>query len=199
MSVSPRLRELKLKTYGSSMYRIPVFLSAPKCFMKAQEDFLLAVEEELWALGLEPRTLGRSDYDMDAPLEGIRRIMIGSCGLLAIAFRRTQIESGRSRPGSDIGEQGQELSGCWFTSPYIQIEPAMAFQLGLPMLIWREAGVVADGILDRGTIGVSTPEFNLDGAAPDLKQARWSEPLKQWGTRVRMTHERRGAPPRLWS
>ena len=167
--------------------------------MKAQSDFLFAVEEELCALGLEPRTLGRSDYDMDAPLEGIRRIMIGSCGLLAIAFRRAKIDSGRSRPESDLGEQGEELSGCWFTSPYIQIEPAMAFQLGLPMLIWREAGVIAEGILDRGTMGVSTPEFSLDGAAPDLKHPQWREPLTQWCARVRMTHERRGAPPRLWS
>jgi len=36
--------------------------------------------------GLEPRTLGVTDYDMDAPLKAIRRLMLESNGLITIAL-----------------------------------------------------------------------------------------------------------------
>jgi len=41
--------------------------------------------------GLEPRTLGVTDYDMDAPLKAIRRLMLESNGLITIAFKRALI------------------------------------------------------------------------------------------------------------
>ncbi len=66
------------------MPNIPVFLSTPRCFLQRQEDFLNRVEQQLLNSGLDPRTLGRTDYDMDAPLEGIRRLMVGSCGVLTL-------------------------------------------------------------------------------------------------------------------
>lgn len=178
--------------------KIPVFLSTPKCFKKDQESFLRAVEELLSSEGLLPRTLGRSQYDMDAPLEGIRRMMAGSCGLLALAFRRTWIEKGVDKPDSDVGETSSPRDGVWLTSPYVQIEPAMAFQLGLPILVWREEGVIADGILDRGAMGCSMPSFDLKNGNPDLTTERWREPMVEWIRRVRTVYNKRGAPPRLW-
>lgn len=181
------------------MFRIPIFLSTPKCFMRAQETFLAAVEDQLRDNDLEPRTLGRNDYDMDTPLDGIRRMMIGSCGLLALAFRRSRIDAGTARPESDMEQAQDDLAGAWLTSPYIQIEPAMAFQLGLPLLVWREKGVIADGVLDRGAFGAGMPEFDLSGPMPSLADRQWREPFAQWCARVRTVYERRGAPPRLWT
>jgi hypothetical protein len=177
---------------------IPVFLSSPQPFQQVQEDFLNHVEGQLELHGLEPRTLGRSQYDMDAPLEGIRRMMAGSCGLIALAFRRTWIEAGVDRPSSDMGLRSSNRDKTWLTSPYVHIEPAMAFQLGLPLLIWREEGVLADGVLDRGAIGCSMPEFDLAKSAPALDQDEWQEPFREWIRRVRTVYHRRGTPPRLW-
>ena len=77
---------------------------------------------------------------MDAPLTAIRRLMLESNGLVTIAFRRSLIKQGTGKPISDIGEEEYDLSNKWLTSPYCQIEPAMAFQLGLPVLILRERG-----------------------------------------------------------
>nr|VFJ88362.1 MAG: hypothetical protein BECKLFY1418A_GA0070994_100411 [Candidatus Kentron sp. LFY] len=45
--------------------------------------------------GLEPRTLGVTDYDMDAPLKAIRRLMLESNGLITIALRRSLIMEAR--------------------------------------------------------------------------------------------------------
>ncbi|WP_237748721.1 hypothetical protein [Streptococcus mutans] len=49
-----------------------------------------------------PRTLGITDYDMNAPLTAIRRLMIESNGIITIAFRRNLIRDGISKPDSDL-------------------------------------------------------------------------------------------------
>lgn len=179
------------------MPRIPVFVSAPKSFLRRQESFLEAIERALEESDLRPGTLGRSEYDPSAPLEAIRRLMNGSCGLICIAFRRTYIEKGEDRPNSDIGEVSQTRDGSWLTSPYCQIEPAMAYQIGLPILLWREIGVVSDGLFDRGAVGLSMPEFDL-AQPPSLKADKWRQPLSIWIDQVRNVYRNRGAPPRHW-
>jgi hypothetical protein len=68
--------------------RISIFLSYPKpCFSK-QQTFISRIDF-LKSQGFEPRTLGVTAYDMDAPLKAIRRLMIESNGLITIAFRRS--------------------------------------------------------------------------------------------------------------
>lgn len=181
------------------MVKYPVFLSCSTPFLKRQADFLEEIEQDFKARGLDPRTLGRSDYDMDAPLEGIRRLMIGCCGFITLAFRRTLIKSGTERPHSDIGLDPVSRSGQWITSPYCHIEAAMAFQLGLPLLIWREEGVFADGVLDRGAVGISMPEFSLENGPPDLKDNKWRQQLDIWDGRVRSVYMNRGSAPKVWS
>lgn len=178
---------------------IPVFLSISKPFMKAQQDFLVAVESALRNQGLEPLTLGRHNYDMDAPLNAIRRLMLTSCGLLALAFRRLHIVEGVDRPASDMGENFTIRNNEWLTSSYCQIEPAMAHQLGLPILVWRESGVVAEGVLDRGCIGISMPEFDLSASkTPNLTEPEWRQPFQHWAGCVHSVYRRRGIAPKLW-
>ena len=127
-----------------------IFLSYPRPFKKRQEEFIERIIHYFEERELQPRTLGVTDYDMDAPLTAIRRLMLESNGLVTIAFRRSLIKQGTGKPNSDIGEEEYDLSNKWLTSPYCQIEPAMAFQLGLPVLILREKGVIAEGILEKG-------------------------------------------------
>lgn len=141
---------------------IPVFLSYPKPYKKSQEQFVVQLCSYLRNRGLEPRTLGVTDYDMKAPLAGIRRLMYESNGVLTIAFRRGLIEKGTVKPDSDMGQEKTEIDGRWITSPFCHIEPAMAFQLGLPILVFRENGVLDDGILEKGVLGLYMPEFDLE-------------------------------------
>lgn len=96
--------------------------------------------------GLEPRTLGVTDYDVDAPLKAIRRLMLESSGLITVAFRRIFVGSAEVQPGT---AEASSITDQWLTSPYSHMEPAMTFQIGLPTLILRESGVVADGILEK--------------------------------------------------
>ncbi len=178
---------------------ISVFLSYPKPYVKQQQVFIHQLSKYLTGRGFEPRTLGVTDYDMDAPLTAIRRLLLESNGLLCVAFRRSVINDGIIKPASDMGEKETNLSGVWLSSSYCQIEPAMAFQLGLPVLIFREKGVLEDGILEKGVLGTYMPEFDLSQSVTDyFKSKEFLQMLGRWEGYVRKVVEKKGNPPRLF-
>jgi hypothetical protein len=177
-----------------------VFLSYPRPHLKQQQEFIDRICQYLKGRGLGPRTLGVTDYDMDSPLKAIRRLMLESNGLITIAFRRTLVEKGCVRAGADLEDaQPSAVSSAWWTSPYCQIEPAMAYQIGLPVLIFREKGVVAEGLLEKGVVGTYMPEFDvtkpLDGY---FASAEWNDIITRWEGYVRSVVEAKGNPPKLY-
>ncbi|NIG53922.1 hypothetical protein [Chitinophaga sp. Cy-1792] len=185
-------------------YKIPVFLSYPKPYNKAQEIFITKVSVYLESRGMVGRTLGVTDYDIQEPLTAIRRLMLESNGLITIALRRNLIINGKGKPDSDIGEKAYDLNEQWFTSPYCQIEPAMAFQIGLPILIFREKGVVAEGLLEKGVIGNYMPEIDIDRHNQDDNFDRyfagheWQQTIGTWEALVRTVVVNKGKPPKLF-
>ena len=180
--------------------KISVFLSVPKPHLQLQQQFLEKLTAYLTGRGFYPRTLGVTDYDMDAPLKAIRRLMLESNGLITVAFRRTRIDAAVSRPDADIaGTRPVQLSDIWLTSPYCHIEPAMAYQLGIPVLVFRENGVVADGLLDRGVIGSFMPVFDLSNPIDNyLSSTEFNDILGKWEGLVRRVIETKGNPPSLY-
>src|ERR1022692_4669180 len=145
-------------------FKASVFLSYPKPCMGEQQQFIDRVCGYLDGRGFAPRTLGVTDYDMDAPLKAIRRLMLESNGLITIAFRRTYIERGASNYKTNLDNlQPKSIDGQWLTSPWAHIEPAMAYQIGLPILILREQGVIEEGLLQRGVAGIYMPVFDVNG------------------------------------
>lgn len=181
--------------------KVPVFLSRPTPHLEAQTKFVQELKRELSQRGFDPHTLGPgSSYDYDAPLVGIRRILTHCCGLVSIAFRRTHVTSATKHLGADTAGRTEEpSSNIWFTSPYCQIEPAMAFQLGLPILILREEGVLAEGVLEKGVTGLYLPEFSLEASSSFITSEECRGLLDQWSGYVRTVHKRRGDPPMLFT
>jgi hypothetical protein len=180
--------------------KISIFLSYPKPCLQRQAAFIKRICAHLESRGLEPRTLGVTDYDMDAPLKAIRRLMMESHGLITVAFRRTYIEKGVAKYGTDLLDQNpSEIKERWLTTPWAHIEPAMAYQLGLPILILREEGVWDDGILEKGVLGNFMPEFNLDKPLDEYFSGfEWSGIIEKWEGYVRTVVENKGNPPRLY-
>jgi hypothetical protein len=180
--------------------KISVFLSYPTPHLKQQAQFIQKIDEHLLDRGFSPRTLGVTDYDMDAPLKAIRRLMLESNGLITIAFRRTLVEKGAVRAGADLeGYAASPISSVWWTSPYCQIEPAMAYQLGLPVLIFREKDVIAEGLLERGVIGTYMPEFDLSKPIDAyFASDEWHDIIARWEGFVRAVVEAKGTPPKLF-
>lgn len=71
----------------------------------------------------------------------------------------------------------------------------MAFQLGLPILIMKEQGVLNEGVLEKGVTGLYLPEF--DCAQDVFGNASWTSAVHQWMGRVRHMYDQRGTPPAL--
>ncbi len=183
---------------------IPIFLSFPKPHMKVQEMFVRCVTEHLRERGLDAKTLGATEYNIDAPLIGVRQLMMESNGALVVAFKRYWIENGAEKYGSDLssaspgtGARGS-ISGKWMTSPWCHMESAMAFQLGLPLLILREKDVHDDGALQRGVTGYYLPEVDLSCPCDEyFKNEEWRQLIAQWEAKVRRVRELKGTPPLL--
>ena len=170
--------------------RIPVFLSISTPFNDDQKQFLKKVKNSLINRGFDPRTLGETDYDTAAPLAGCRRLMLECNGLITIAFRRNKIEKGIPRPGKD-----EKLDGKWTTSAFCQIEPAMAFQFGLPILIFCEKDVLTEGVLERGVVGQYMPSFDLEDSSTltdYFKSTEYTDLIKKWGHNVEVVWNRKG-------
>ena len=180
--------------------KIPVFLSYPKPCFGAQNQFIDRVRAHLEQRDFGPRTLGVTDYDMDAPLKAIRRLMLECNGLITVAFRRTYVEKGIARFRTDVKQlKPSSINRMWLTTPWAHIEPAMAYQLGLPILLLREKGVLEDGILERGVAGLYMPEFDLEKpVAHYFSSPEWSGIIGKWDGYVRAVVERKGTPPQLY-
>jgi hypothetical protein len=178
---------------------ISVFLSYPNPHTCVQQTFVAQLREYLEARGFAPRTLGVTDYDVDAPLTAIRRLMLESNGLITVALRRTFVERGASRHAADVPRTlPASVDGKWLTSPWSQIEPAMAYQLGLPILILREKGVLEEGVLERGVVGQYMPEFDLETPADYFRSTEWNGMIGRWEGYVRSVVSAKGKPPSLY-
>src|SRR5258708_36097629 len=127
----------------NSLMQISIFLSYPKPCHARQKEFVDYVATYLYNRGFAARTVGVTDYDVDAPLKAVRRLLVECNGLITIGFKRNFIEKGAARFGTDMeGQQITPLDGMWTSSPWAHIEAAMAYKLGLPILIFREKGVI---------------------------------------------------------
>ncbi|GDY00602.1 hypothetical protein LBMAG48_30050 [Phycisphaerae bacterium] len=175
---------------------IPVFLSHPRPHNVQQSQLVDRIREYFRDRDMEPRTLGVSDYDTEVPLASIRRIMLECNGVLVLALRRYLVKSGEvhlapSGKKSNI----KKLANTWLTSPWCQVEAGMGFQLGLPVLVFREQGVLADGVLEQGVMASYMPEVELNGDVDKfLKSAQWKQLIQKFEADVLATRKKKGIP-----
>lgn len=182
------------------MHKISIFLSHPQPYNLAQKQFIDHIVSYLSNRSIAARTLGVTDYDMSEPLMACRRLLYDCCGMLTVAFRRSNIQKGVFKPNSDIGYKAEKVNDIWLTSPWCHIESAMAYQIGLPILILRERGVRDEGVLQKGVAGLSLPEFDLNDNIDDyFKSNEWKQLVNTWEGYVRQVFNHKGKPPHLYS
>jgi hypothetical protein len=163
---------------------INVFLSVGRPFCAAQEAFTSSIEDHLKQNGFRPRTVGRSDFTHTKPLQLIDRLLDQCAAVLIVAFERTVIERGFDRRGSS---EQTELADQRLPTPWNQIESALAYAKRLPILVVKEDGLRAEGLLEPGydwyvhstplsAQFVSTPQFQgtfKSWSAEARKRAGW--------------------------
>lgn len=127
---------------------------------------------EIKSVLLFPRTLPTTDQFPNTTLENIRTMINSSYGLAAALLqpipRPNQFEP---------------------YSPFLQIEPSMAFQRGLPLLLvientMQQAGGVWGG---GGQLAPFTPVvwFSNEGVDEFFNSVQWKEVLHNWAGQVR--------------
>lgn len=174
-------------------FRIPIFLSTTNTVNDLQEQFLTRLIREIEDALLFPRTLPVSEQYPENILTNIRRLVFSSYGLLAINFRRFYVQI----LDSNVGEP-PSTTPFWEGSTFSQIEPAMAFQFGIPILLVREKGTdVSNGIWAGGITPLNIfVDWDSDNQSVDdfFNSVQWREVFAYWAAEVRGNYLLRTEP-----
>lgn len=171
--------ELMLES-SKLLFRIPVFLSHPSRLNTTQQEFVDTIIKQIRTALLFPRTLPASEQYPETPLTNIRRMMLSSYGFMALNLRQRQVDVLQN----NLGEPQDQL--IWEGSPFAQIEPAMAYQYGLPILLIRESGVEQSGIWSFGIGPFLILEWNSSAPLSDFfTSTAWLEIFQNWISQVR--------------
>jgi len=129
------------------MKELDVFLSVGGTSNEQQESFIRSVEDRLRSEGLITHTVGRNTFSSDAPLKTVTELMDKCSGTVIIALERTYFGSGIEKRG---GPKESTLTDVKLPTPWNQIEAAMSYARGLPLMVIVEAGLKSEGLLERG-------------------------------------------------
>jgi hypothetical protein len=124
---------------------VPVFLSVGGGRTEQQEAFLKGIKNYFLSKGLDPITVDGSTNKQ--PLKDVEYRMQRCYGAVVLAFERTRIEVGVSRPGAGAKLE-KALKDIRLPTAWNQIEAAMAYTRGLPLLVLVEHGLQSEGMLE---------------------------------------------------
>jgi hypothetical protein len=127
---------------------IRVFLSVGRVATDQQREFVKEIEGFLQQHGLQPHTVGRNRFSVGPPLRTIMEEMNTSAGTAIVAFERKRVERGTELGG--IGKKDVDLAEARYPTVWNQIEAAMAYVFGHPLLVIVEEGLRSEGLLERG-------------------------------------------------
>ena len=124
---------------------IDVYLSAGKPANAEQDDFLQAVERFLRQRGLNPITPGRNHTANKQPLKVVEQCMRTCKGIVVVAYERLYAPVAVERRG---GPERKDLENAILPTVWNQVEGAMAYTLGLPVLIIAQNGLRSEALLE---------------------------------------------------
>jgi hypothetical protein len=156
------------------MTELNVFVSVGGTATDQQEAFVRAVEDRLRAEGLVPHTVGRNTFSADAPLKTVTELLEKCSGTVIIALERMYFASGKEKRG---GPKEVVLAEVRLPTPWNQIEAAMAYTRGHPLLVIVENGIKSEGLLERGN------DWYVQSVKPEvsaLNSAEFNGVLANW-------------------
>ena len=145
---------------------IDVYLSAGRPATKEQEEFLQAVERFLKQHDLNPLTPGRSHLANKQPLKAVEKCMHGCKGIVVVAYERLYAPLAIELRG---GPDKKEHEHAMVPTVWNQVEGAMAYTLGLPVLIIAQKGLRSEALLE------SKYDWNVQWVDVDAKSLLTSD------------------------
>lgn len=146
---------------------IPIFISRPNPFTREQAYFLNLLEQNINKVQMKNITLEAKDYNPHESLTCLLEMIKRCYGMIVVAFGQYYIEIGTSKKGAIANKNFFEsyensLEQLWVTSPFCQIEGAIAFGNKLPILILEQSNVKIEGILKEGSHAIHAPKFSVE-------------------------------------
>ncbi len=166
--------------------KIPVFVSCPTALNEIQKAARRVVLDELEKLELEPRAIGASDYPTDLPLREVYVVAKHCAGGVILGFEQIQVTTGFLKRGNP--KEKPIVEPTIFPSPWNQLEAGILFGIGLPLLVFREAGITG-GIFDPGVTDIFIHNMPDPHMSADELRPLTSVFLK-WQAKVREVYYR---------
>lgn len=126
---------------------LTVFVSVGRTSTPEQEEFVSAVEAHMVAHGIVPQALGRNYWSSKQPLAAIDELMAHCSGAAILAFERLRIVQAIEKRGSSAERQ---LADFALPTAWNQVEAAMAYTRGLPLLVLVDETLRTEGLLETG-------------------------------------------------
>lgn len=164
-----------------------IFISVANGLAKNQEDFVNSVESLLVKLDFHPITLGRNTASNVNTLDAVRTIVSGTLGTLVIAFARLQIEVATEFPDSPHSAKATPRRLC---TVWNQIEAAMTFQIGHPLLILAEESLYREGLLEPSVGPVFAFDLLQEAHRPQAASVYIEEAVANWASKISLSARR---------
>lgn len=129
------------------MADVKVFVSVGRTSTPQQEEFVSAVEAHMLASGLMPQALGRNYWTSKQPLAAIDELMALCSGAAILAFERLHVVQAIEKRGSAAERQ---LANFSLPTVWNQVEAAMSYTRGLPLLVLVDEALRSEGLLETG-------------------------------------------------
>lgn len=160
-----------------------VFVSRPTWVAPDYEAGLVGFLTRLDDMGLNPRTLGATDYPNKAPLDEVIRLLEDCQGCVILGYPQITATAGTVKAA--VLEEPLLLPTEWN-----HIEAGLAYASGLPLLVIHHVGITR-GVFDRGAINSYIYEKDLADAGWAL-QSDITGALQTW--RDNVLSEEPGSP-----
>lgn len=139
--------------------KISAFLSVGTTHNDKQQNYWDNLVKYLDSKNIKAETLGDNFWSLNSPLIPIQRRMQEVNGAVILAMERFHSKEGTYRRGS---KEQKNFKDQYFATVWTQLEGAMAYQLGLPLLILKEKKLVAEGMFDPQIHEWRVNNINLD-------------------------------------
>jgi hypothetical protein len=165
--------------------RIPIFVSMPNSLNLEQQVPLRKIYGELDKLGLEARTVGKTDYPTEYPLREVYTLARHCSGGVILGFSQFIVSKGTWKKGTPQEKKIGAKDSLHLATPWNHIEAGVLFSLGLPLLVFKEDGI-SGGVFDHGVTDLFIHEMpKAKPSGSDNAQRR--QVFQKWAAEVR-TH-----------
>lgn len=140
---------------------IPIYISHATPHTSQQCRFIQDVKDYFRGFDMLCENVYVSDYRY--VMESIRDKIKTCCGIVIVAYERKYMTSAIHKRGADLpGVTTEVMTNVSETTPFIHIEAAMAMAYDLPVIVLKEKGILAEGVLDTSYHGAIRLDFDFN-------------------------------------